>query len=191
MTAQPWIVLLSAYGLGSIPTAYIITRFSSGQDIRKLGDGNIGAKNTFESVSKAGGIFVVLVDVGKGILAVLMAEHLTGKEEWILLSGLCAILGHDFSIFLKFQGGQGMAITTGVFLALFPQEAAVGLVIMVVMLAITRSWDLSCGTGFVSFLVMMGITGQTGIRMVYAIAIIPLIGAKKLVQAWRERRMAV
>ena len=120
MTTQTLLFLLGAYLVGSLPTAYILTRILTGKDIRQLGDGNVGAKNTFESVGKLAGFSVSVIDIGKGLLTVAAAKHLSMSEGVILLAGACVVLGHDFSIFLNFQGGQGMAATAGVFGGLFP-----------------------------------------------------------------------
>lgn len=189
MTAQPWSVLLVAYLLGSIPTAYIVARIVAGVDIRRLGDGNVGAKNTFESVGKLAGLVVAIADVGKGALAVAMARYFSGTETVILMAGVCAVLGHDFSAFLRFQGGQGMATTVGVFGTLFPQETAVGLVALAIVLAVTRNWDLSCGIGLGLLVTAMWITGQSTIRVLYTMTLLPVIGVKKLLQVWRRRRV--
>jgi glycerol-3-phosphate acyltransferase PlsY len=190
MTAQPWLVLVGAYLLGSIPTAYIVGRLVARADIRQLGDGNIGAKNTLETVGTLAGLAVAVADIGKGALAVAMARYLDVTEEVTLLAGLCAVFGHDFSVFLRFNGGQGMATTVGVFGALFPQETAAGLIVLAIVYAVTRSWNLSCGVGLGLIVVAMWIAGQPAIRVLYATILLPIIGAKKLIQVWRRRDLA-
>lgn len=177
MQPQPWMLLLSAYLLGSIPTAYIVTRLVAGADIRRLGDGNVGAKNTFESVGRLAGTVVAVADVGKGVLTVALARHISATEEVTLLAGACAVLGHDFSTFLRFQGGQGMATTVGLF-------------VLAIVLAVTRNWDLSCGIGFALLVAVLWMTGHTTVRVLYAITLLPIIGAKKLLQVWRRSRLA-
>jgi glycerol-3-phosphate acyltransferase PlsY len=119
MTIQAWEALLGAYLLGSVPSAYIVARFVAGVDIRQVGDGNMGAKNTFETVGKLAGVAVGVADVGKGALAVAIARHFSLSEEVALLSGACAVLGHDFPLFLGFRGGQGMAAMVGIFSVLY------------------------------------------------------------------------
>jgi len=190
MTARPWLVLLGAYLLGSIPTAYIVARIVAGMDIRRLGDGNVGAKNTLESVGRLAGLVVAVADVGKGVLAVAMARYFSATEEVTLLAGMCAVLGHDFSLFLRLQGGQGMATTVGVFGALFPQETAVGLIALAIVYAVTRNWDLSCGIGLGLLAMVMWIAGQSTLRVLYAMTLLPIIGVKKLLQVWRGRHVA-
>ena len=190
MREQPWLVLLGAYSLGAIPMAYIVGRLVAKVDIRQIGDGNVGARNAMESVGRLAGLVVAIADVGKGVLAVAMARHFGATEELTLLAGMCAVLGHDFSVFLRFQGGQGMATTVGVLGALFPQETAVGMVALAIAYAVTRNWDLSCGIGLGLVVITMRVVGQSTIRVIYAIILLPLIGAKKLLQACRSHPLA-
>ena len=189
MNTQHLLVLLCAYLLGSIPSAYIVAYLITGEDIRNLGNGNAGAKNTFESVGKLAGFAVFLLDIAKGAVAITLARSFTDMEDVILIAGACAVLGHDFPVLLRFKGGQGMATTVGVFSALFPLETALGFVIFVLLLAITRHWDYSCLVGFVLLIAMMWITGQSLKRVIYAIIILPIIGLNKLVQVWQAQRV--
>jgi glycerol-3-phosphate acyltransferase PlsY len=91
MTLQFLLVLLYAYIIGSIPSAYIVTYLMTGKDIRRLGNGNMGAKNTFESVGKLAGAIVFLGDITKGVAAVAIARKMIGSEEGVLLAGASAI----------------------------------------------------------------------------------------------------
>jgi glycerol-3-phosphate acyltransferase PlsY len=102
METPIWILLLGAYLLGAIPTAYILVRLATGEDIRVLGDGNVGAKNTYESVSKWMGFFIAGVDIAKGWLVINLSRHLDFREGMILLAGAVLVIGHDFSVFLNF-----------------------------------------------------------------------------------------
>lgn len=191
MISQTWLILLGAYLLGAIPFAYIVTRIVARADIRQLGDGNVGAKNTFESVGKLPGLVVAVADFGKGVLAVVMARTFSESETTILMAGASAVLGHDFSIFLRLQGGQGMAATIGVFGALFPVATLVGVLALAIVLALTHNWDLSSGIGLVLLIIMLWWTGQSPLRLLYAIALLPVIGLKKILQSWQRRRLAV
>ncbi len=191
MIGQTWRLLLGAYLLGSIPSAYIAARLSTGEDIRHLGDGNVGAKNTFESVSKMAGVAVAAADVGKGLLTVAVARYLSATEELILLAGACVVLGHDFSIFLGFEGGQGMATTIGVFGILFPQETLIALTALALLLVLTRNWDLSCGIGFTLLVVVLWVTGHSIKRVLFSILLLPCIGVKKLLQIWQAGRLVI
>ncbi|MFQ6100456.1 MAG: glycerol-3-phosphate acyltransferase [Anaerolineae bacterium] len=190
MTTQAWAVLLGAYLLGSIPSAYLVARFVAGVDIRQVGDGNMGAKNTFESVGWLPGLVVGAADVGKGALAVAMARHFNLPEKVVLWAGACVVLGHDFPLFLRFRDGQGMAAMIGVFGVLFPYEMGVALLVLAVALAITHNWDLSCGIGFGLLPVLLGFSGRPIKQTLYPVLLLPTIGLKKLLAAYRARRAA-
>ena len=190
MTTQAWAILLGAYLLGSIPSAYLVARFAAGVDIRQVGDGNIGAKNTFEAVGWLPGLVTAAADVGKGALAAAMARHFNLPENVVLLAGACVALGHDFMLFLRFQGGQGMAAMVGVFAVLFPREMGLALLALAIALAITRNWDLSCGIGFGLLPVLLWLAGRPPKRVLYPVLLLPTIGVKKLKATWQARQAA-
>lgn len=107
-------LLILAYLIGSFPTGVIVGKLFFHKDIRKYGSGNIGTTNTFRVLGPAAGIIVFLIDFFKGTLATCLPVifHL-GPHYICLLFGLAAILGHAFSIFLKFKGGKAVATTAG------------------------------------------------------------------------------
>ena len=126
-------ILLVGYLLGAIPTGYIVARLAKGIDIREHGSGNPGATNVFRTVGKGAGITVLVIDLLKGVAAVRLAEPLlvrlgnalalspfsNAAIAWVItLAGLCALLGHSRSIWLKFTGGKSAATGLGVLLAL-------------------------------------------------------------------------
>ena len=190
MTTQAWAALLGAYLLGSIPSAALVARCAAGVDIRKIGNGNVGTKNTFESLGWLPGVAVLAADLGKGALAVAMARRFRLPETVLLLAGVCVVLGHDFSLFLRFQGGQGMATMVGVFGELFPRQTALAFLVFAVALIVTRNWDLSCAIGFVLLPVFLWLSGQPSRRALYPVLLTPTIGVKKLVQVWQAQRLA-
>ena len=117
-----------AYLLGSIPSGFLAAK-AKGIDIRKEGSGNIGATNALRVLGKPAGITVLVVDGLKGFAAaawlVDLMRHLFGLppdhlEMLRLLAGLCAVLGHNYTCWLKFKGGKGIATTAGVLAALVP-----------------------------------------------------------------------
>lgn len=130
---------LLAYLLGSIPFGYLIVRWQKGIDVRSTGSGGTGATNVMRNIGIAGFVATFILDVSKGILAVLLASRLTsGDPRWIAASSVAAILGHCFPVWLKFHGGKGVATGVGVFIALAPFEVALVLVIFVIILMIWR-----------------------------------------------------
>lgn len=141
------LIVVGAYLLGSIPTAVIVSRLRGGVDIRSLGDGNMGARNTYRTLGLAAGLSVALADGCKGALAVLAARWLGLTPGWQMVAGVAAVVGHDFPIFARFRGGQGLATILGAFLALFPSQAMLGLIVYGLLYLITRMSDLSAGIG--------------------------------------------
>ncbi len=103
-----------SYLLGSFPSAYVAAKIKKGIDIRRYGSGNVGATNVLLVVGPIFAVLVYLIDVLKGLTPVLLARNIIGTDLSMGLAGLAAILGHDFSIFLGFSGGKGVATTTGV-----------------------------------------------------------------------------
>ncbi|OIQ13003.1 glycerol-3-phosphate 1-O-acyltransferase PlsY [Neomoorella thermoacetica] len=115
-----WLLaLVVAYLIGSIPTAYVVGRYLYGFDIRRRGSGNVGATNTLRTMGTIPGLVVLGVDALKGVLAVLLGQAL-GGPALVILAALMAIVGHNWSIFLEFQGGRGVATTAGALLAMAP-----------------------------------------------------------------------
>lgn len=190
MVLQAWLMLLVAYLLGSIPSAYIVSRLFLGKDIRELGNGNMGAKNTFHSVGKLAGVLVAVADIAKGALAIKLAQGAQLSYESVLAAGACVVLGHDFPILTRFRDGQGMATIVGVFGMLFPRETILALSLFGLVLAFSRDWNLSCAAGFIALLGLMWAMGQPPKSLLYLFVILPTIGIKKLVQKWQLRREA-
>ena len=144
---------LIAYLLGSIPTGFLVAR-ARGVDIRKVGSGNIGATNVFRIVGKAAGIAVLLADAAKGWLAVVVAARwvwgwsgpATSEQtlEWFrLVAGVAAILGHNYTCWLRFKGGKGIATSAGVLVGLVPVSLLIILAIWIVVFAFSRYVSLA------------------------------------------------
>jgi glycerol-3-phosphate acyltransferase PlsY len=112
------------YLLGSFPSGYVVGRLR-GIDVRQWGSGRIGGTNVLRSAGPWAAILVVLGDVAKGVLAVFVAKALVGAPSAEVLAGLAAILGHDFSIFVTFSGGRGVATTLGALGALYLPAALI------------------------------------------------------------------
>jgi acyl phosphate:glycerol-3-phosphate acyltransferase len=132
-----YLIPLISYLLGSIPFGYILVKFTQGKDIRSFGSGNIGATNVFRK-SRLSGILTLLLDAGKGYLAVIVAGWLGGGVEWQTVAAVCAIAGHVFTIWLRFKGGKGVATGCGAYLALSPLAVLTALAMFVLILCLTR-----------------------------------------------------
>lgn len=133
-----YLIPIVAYVLGSIPFGYLLIKYKDGQDIRSIGSGNIGATNVFRK-SRAAGVLTYLLDAGKGYLAVVLAGWMSdGSLEWKVAAAVVAIIGHMFTVWLRFKGGKGVATGCGAYLALSPPALLTTLGIFVLMLALTR-----------------------------------------------------
>ena len=132
-----YLIPLVSYLMGSIPFGYLLVKSTEGKDIRSFGSGNIGATNVFRK-SRLGGILTLVLDAGKGYLAVLMAGWLGGGIEWQAAAAVFAIIGHIFTIWLRFKGGKGVAAGLGAYLALSPLALVTTLGLFVLILLLTR-----------------------------------------------------
>lgn len=144
--------LIIAYLLGSIPTAYIVGKLRKKTDIREIGSRNMGAMNVIYTVGFWWGALVLAVDIGKGVIAMFIANILNIPEIAYYATGIVVILGHNFPVFLKFRGGKGGATAVGVLsYVMFPFGFLVGLGIFALLMLITRFPTLSYGIGLLSF----------------------------------------
>ena len=129
-----WGLVALGYLLGSIPFGYLLVRATGRGDIRFQGSGNIGATNVARTAGWSVGIATLLLDAAKGYLAVKLAGHFSGNDVRIMMyAGLAAVLGHIFPVWLRFEGGKGVATALGVFLALcWPAVAAASVLFLLV-----------------------------------------------------------
>jgi glycerol-3-phosphate acyltransferase PlsY len=117
----PALTLIGAYLLGGVPFGYLLVRWRTGQDVRGMGSGNIGATNVLRTTGRAAGVATLLLDIAKGYFAVWMAGRLTsGDPLWMSAAAVAVMLGHGFPIFLKFRGGKAVASFVGAYLCLTP-----------------------------------------------------------------------
>jgi glycerol-3-phosphate acyltransferase PlsY len=133
--------IISGYLLGSIPTAYIVARLRKGIDIRNVGSGNMGGANVMREIGTHEGIFVGLIDIAKGAVAILIAQALNISELWVFGAGFAALVGHNFPVFAGFRGGKGSATVIGIFLVLAPKAMLVMLVVVVIPFFTTRKFS--------------------------------------------------
>lgn len=140
-----FLLIISAYLIGSIPTAYWIGKLFFYIDIREHGSKNMGASNTFRVLGSVWGIIVLVIDMGKGIAAVQLA-HAVHPSDWLsgeltfwkLIFGLVAVLGHIFPVFAGFRGGKGVATLFGVVLAIQPWTALISIGAFLVVVFLTK-----------------------------------------------------
>ena len=184
---MPWLIVLLGYLLGSIPTAYIAGRLFKGRDIRQMGDGNMGAANAFRQLGAKAGIGVFFVDAGKGALAILIAQAAFLPLVVILLTGLAAVIGHNWSVFIGFRGGRGESTTIGVLLTLITQPMLILAGPMLATLLIKRNVTIASCVLFIPLPLVCWWLGVPGLLISYSVALPCLVGATTFV---RTRRVA-
>ncbi|MDH5402123.1 MAG: glycerol-3-phosphate 1-O-acyltransferase PlsY [Candidatus Heimdallarchaeota archaeon] len=181
-------MIISSYLIGSIPPAYLIAKFKFGINIKEQGSGNVGGANSARLMGKNIGILVGVLDVLKGTLAVLLTkvvvssqingkiELFTSLEVVLAFSGIAAVLGHCFSIFLKFKAGKGMATTGGVVLALDPISFLILLGVMIVLVfVVTKITSLSNLIGVILVPILLYISLNVVAYLVMGIILVGII----------------
>ena len=175
-------LLLISYFIGSLPTAFLVTRLVNGQDIRQLGDRNSGAANVYRSVGPRAGLAVGIIDIAKGAAAILLVKGMVDSTAMEMAAGIAAIAGHNWPVHLGLRGGRGAATAVGVLLAALPALAIpLGLMALVV-LYLTRSGIKSLGFLLITVPVSAGLILWVGTNSysysitAYALAIPLLVG---------------
>ncbi|MEI8040633.1 MAG: glycerol-3-phosphate 1-O-acyltransferase PlsY [Verrucomicrobiota bacterium] len=174
------VTLVIAYLLGSIPTGFLVAK-ARGVDIRAVGSGNIGATNVFRILGRTAGILVLLVDAAKGWLAVSVVASWVGgwthasptAGVWMaLVAGVAAILGHNYTCWLHFKGGKGIATSAGVLVALVPAALLIVLGIWIVVFAVSRYVSLAsiCAALALPFAAWLHHESRTIIIVTFALA---------------------
>jgi len=159
--ALPFILIVAAYLIGSIPFSFLVVKLVAGADIRAHGSRNVGATNVARNFGKAPGIVALLLDIAKGYAAVALARWLVNRHDWpyvadsahatplysmslwIALAALIAVLAHMYPMWLRFHGGKGVATATGAFLALSPISIAAGMIVFLIVILATRFVSLA------------------------------------------------
>lgn len=138
MSAHWWIPV-AAYLLGSIPFGVLIAKALGGPDIRSVGSGNIGAANVARNVGVIAGALTLILDAGKGYLAVWIAGRSTGgNARWMMAAAVAVVIGHMFPVWLGFKGGKGVATSLGAFLPICPEAVAAAAAIWILLVAFWR-----------------------------------------------------
>jgi len=132
------VLVLVAYLLGSLPTALLVVRLMTGEDVRRKGSGNIGGTNALRAAGWKAGVAVTVIDVAKGALAVWLMRLYNPESGWVAAAMLAVVVGHCYPVWLKFRGGKGVAAGYGAFLVIAPLSALAALAVWFVVLVISR-----------------------------------------------------
>jgi len=155
-------LLLAAYLLGSTPTSFLLARHGKGIDLREFGSGNLGATNLFRAAGPGYAAICMIVDVGKGFVPAWFFPGLDGldRPQLALAYGIAAVLGHIFSVWVRFRGGKGVATGGGVFLALAPAAAGLGLLVWAAVAAVIRIASVASLTAATVLPALIWVTGH-------------------------------
>ncbi|MDK2836355.1 MAG: acyl phosphate:glycerol-3-phosphate acyltransferase [Thermosediminibacterales bacterium] len=141
-------VIFLAYILGSIPSAYLVTKIFTGKDIREIGSGNMGAMNTFRNIGFIPGLITFCMDFGKGAFAANIALCLK-TERWVLYAVILGlVLGHNWPAVLKFKGGKGLAVTAGALVLIDIKAGLVVFAVIGIATLVLKNTDIATIIGF-------------------------------------------
>jgi glycerol-3-phosphate acyltransferase PlsY len=178
------IAVVLGYLLGSIPTAYMVTRLAKGEDVRQLGGGNVGGLNVYREVGKLPAAVVAIVDVAKGAAAVAIAYWLLNVSlPFVLAAAVAAVVGHNWMVWLRFGGGKGMGAAIGGLFVLLPlYHYSIGLAfffaVLAILFVITRNVALSMGAGLLSLPFIAWLSMKSAPFIIYSVVLGLIILAK-------------
>jgi glycerol-3-phosphate acyltransferase PlsY len=167
------LLLLAAYLIGAFPSSYVVGKLLRGIDLRQHGSGNLGATNAYRVLGWKAAMPVFILDILKGWLPTFVFPRIdaSGAWEWALAYGAAAIIGHVFSIYVRFKGGKGVATGSGVFLALAPLAVLIGLVVWSVLLFITGTVSIASIAAAITLPVAVWLLGAPTLVLALALAL--------------------
>jgi glycerol-3-phosphate acyltransferase PlsY len=172
-----WLLVGASYLLGSIPSSFLAAKWLRGIDLREHGSGNLGATNTFRVLGARVAAPVMVFDVLKGFLPTLLFVRWDSRPEWswALAYGAAAIIGHMFSVYLRFRGGKGVATAGGVFLALAPQAVLPAILVWAVVLRAWRMVSLASISAAVTLIIALAVSESRAPVLVLGVAVALLV----------------
>ena len=174
-------LVVFCYALGSLPTAYLLVRLVGRGDVRRIGSGNVGATNALRAAGWKLALVVLVVDVGKGVLAVWLMRRVSENPGWIALGGLAAIVGHCFPVWLGFEGGKGVATLAGVFGLIAPQTLLAVAAVWLAVFAASRVVALASLVAAASLPVAMYFVAHPQVSVMMCVVV------AAMVVMWRHR----
>ncbi len=188
MTFATLLILAISYLIGAFPTAHLVG-WRYDVNLRQSGDGNLGGLNAYRVLGWKPALVVGLVDISKGALAAWLADSLSSNPIVPYLAALAAALGHDFSIYVRFAGGQGMAAILGSLFYLQPWETLLGIGLFLLFYLIFRNWDLAWGVGMVAMIASAWVWQKPFWQIALLVVLISTIGIKKWIDMPLARRI--
>ena len=172
-----------AYLLGSVPFGKLIAKKAAGVDITSHGSGNIGATNVAREVSLRWGLLTLALDMLKGIVPVVLFSYAVSepgfcRETCVMVTGLAALAGHQFSVFLHFHGGKGVGTAMGVFLAIAPVSCLMSLLVFLLAVSLWKYVSLGSMLAAGALPLFIGLTGGSPVTVAGAVIAAALIALR-------------
>jgi glycerol-3-phosphate acyltransferase PlsY len=184
---QDLVAVLVSYLLGAIPFSYLVARHKAGIDIAEHGEGNVGARNVYHVVGPVWGAFALILDVGKGLVACVAARQIAGTQAAFLFCGFAAPLGHNFSPFIRFRGGKGVATTAGFLLGFSPLSALCGIGLVILAYFATRDMNKALVIGTSATILLPPAFGAPLWTVPYILCLFLALAVKKILDRKHER----
>lgn len=181
--------VILAYSLGAIPFSYLVARWRAGINILEHGEGNVGARNVYHVVGPGWGALAGILDVLKGTLAFFVADRLATSEAVVLVCGFAAPLGHNFSPFLRFRGGKGVATTMGFLLGFLPLSTLAGGMLVALIYLLTRDANKALNLGLPGVILLPPVFGAPAWTVPYLMCLFLALGVKKILDMPHERKV--
>lgn len=181
------LVILLGYLLGSLPFAFLLTKLSTGKDIRYEGDGNVGTRNALRVAGPLPGLFTAVLDVSKGAAAYWVGRKWGSSEMVLYLTGFALMVGHGFPVWLGWRGGKGLACASGFLFQMWPYAVLAGLAVLLIARTLMRNFDLAFAAAAAAFFSLTFVEGNDLTRAIFVVLFLGMAGAKKLLDLPHER----
>jgi len=189
MYLQIALMILLSYLIGSIPFAYLVAKVATGQDVRYVGEGNVGARNVWHTAGPVYGFIAGVLDISKGFAVFQLASRMATDELAFYAAGMAVLLGHGFPIFLRGRGGKGISVAVGFLLGIIPQSLAIGAALFCVTWLITRNFNFSTAIGLGSVPFLSLYFGLPPAEVLRIIGLLLILAFKKIVDLPHEKRI--
>lgn len=178
MVLKGLLLCFACYLIGGIPFGMLLGLTFKKTDIRKYGSGNIGTTNVLRTMGLKMALPTFILDFSKGMLAYFLATSLGLSEGWVIACGLATVIGHDWSIFLKFTGGKGVATAYGFILVACPKVCAIGMIVWILTSLISRYFSLASLLSCIGLIVGCLVFKVSPVITIYCIIATALIFVK-------------
>lgn len=184
------VYIVAAYFVGAIPFAYIAGH-RSGVDIRTQGNGNVGAVNAFQSLGWKPGLLVLLFDGLKGVVVIVAGRLLELSDIGLFLGAIAATGGHNWSPYIGFKGGKGVAVVFGISIGMMPVLSWIAAPFVFGVFWLTRSWVWAFGAGIIALNLIIWLAGARGEIVAFCVALSVIVTATHFAREAGEIRKAI